>query len=155
VKTLSGHFAVFNEFAEVNNRLEGHFLERIAPGAFTKTFREQRSKMKVLFEHGLDSNIGKKPLGEILDLHEDGTGAFYRAQLLDTSYNRELIPGLEAGLYGASMLFWPIREKYTPRPARSTSNPDRLPERELLEVGVREFGPCSFGVAQRHPELRI
>jgi hypothetical protein len=50
--TLFGHFAVFNEWTEIDSMFEGHFLERIAPGAFKKTFREQQQK--VLFQHGQD-----------------------------------------------------------------------------------------------------
>src|SRR5215471_15016104 len=34
--TLVGHVAVFNEWAEINSVVEGRFLERIDPGAFTK-----------------------------------------------------------------------------------------------------------------------
>ena len=37
--TLHGHFAVFNEWTEINSLMEGNFLERIAPGAFKKTMQ--------------------------------------------------------------------------------------------------------------------
>src|SRR5712671_4212731 len=96
--TLYGHFAVFNRWTEIDSWMEGHFLERIAPGAFKKTFREQTPK--VLFQHGMDPQVGDKPLGPIESLAEDATGAAYEVRMLDTAYNRDLIPGLEAGLYG-------------------------------------------------------
>jgi hypothetical protein len=31
--TLVGHFASFNEWTEIRSTVEGHFMERIAPGA--------------------------------------------------------------------------------------------------------------------------
>src|SRR6266576_702073 len=38
--TLIGSLAVFDEWTEINSKAEGHFLERIAPGAFYKRFCE-------------------------------------------------------------------------------------------------------------------
>jgi HK97 family phage prohead protease len=81
-------------------------MERIAPGAFKKTFREQPRPMRVLFQHGMDPQVGDKPLGPIRDLREDETGAYYEVPLLDASYVRDqVLPGLRAGLYGASFRF--------------------------------------------------
>jgi HK97 family phage prohead protease len=142
--TLVGHFAVFNEWAEINSIFEGNFLERIAPGAFKKTFREQRDEMRVLFQHGHDPQLGDKPLGPIDELKEDDTGAWYEVPLLDTSYNRDLLPGLEAELYGASFRFRVMREEFEEEPGRSDHNPDGLPERTIKEAQVFEFGPVTF-----------
>jgi HK97 family phage prohead protease len=148
VGTLNGHFAVFSEFTEINSVWEGRFMEQIAPGAFKKTFSENRSSMKVLFDHGQDPSVGSKPLGPISDLREDDTGAFYEVDLIDTSYTRDLVPGLRAGLYGASFRFRVIREDLNNDPAASDSNPDRLPERTIREAQVMEFGPVVFPAYQ-------
>ncbi len=142
--TLHGHFAVFNRWTEIDSYFEGNFMERFAPGAFKKTFREQRDRMRVLFQHGRDSQIGDKPLGPIADLREDGEGAYYEVPLLDTDYNRELIPGLEAGLYGASFRFRVVREEVNTDPGESADNPKGLPERTIREAQVMEFGPVTF-----------
>lgn len=142
--TLFGHLAVFNQWTEINSVFEGHFLERLAPGAFTKTFRENRDKMRVLFQHGKDPQIGDKPLGPIERLGEDETGAFYEVPMLDTSYNRDLIPGLQAGLYGSSFRFKVMKDEVDRRPSRSAYNPKGLPERTITEVRVPEFGPVTF-----------
>ncbi len=140
--TMHGHFAVFNTPTEINSYTEGHFIERIAPGAFRKTFREQTPK--VLFQHGQDPQIADKPLGTIESLSEDETGASYAVSMLDTSYNRDLIPGLEAGLYGASFRFQVMREDVVDKPGVSTENPRGLPERTIKEAKVMEFGPVTF-----------
>jgi HK97 family phage prohead protease len=139
--TLHGHFAVFNRFTEIDSWMEGHFLERIAPGAFKKTFREQTPK--VLFQHGQDPQIGDKPLGTVESLAEDDTGAAYEVLMLDTAYNRDLIPGLEAGLYGASFRFQVMRRRSTRSRRRRTRT---RPAAGADDPGgeVMEFGPVTF-----------
>lgn len=142
--TLTGHFARFNEWTEINSVFEGRFMERIAPGAFKRTFNNNRSQIKVLFQHGHDPHVGDKPLGAISSLEEDPEGARYDVDLLDTSYVRDLLPGLEAGLYGASFRFRVIKEALDEEPERSDSNPDGIPERTITEAQVFEFGPVTF-----------
>lgn len=142
--TLTGYFSVFNQPTEIRSRREGHFMEQIAPGAFAKTFQENRERMRVLFQHGRDPQVADKPLGAIRALEEDAHGARYEVELLDTSYNRDLLPGLEAGLYGASFSFSVVREDFDPSPQRSASNPDGIPERVVREAKVSEFGPVTF-----------
>ena len=143
---LSGHFAVFDEPTLIDSFIEGTFIERIAPGAFKKTFRENGEQIKVLFQHGCDPNIADKPLGPISELREDGSGAFYEVPLLDTDYVSELIPGLRAGLYGASFCFRAIKEEFNEDPGVSAANPKGLPERTIQEAQVLEFGPVTFPV---------
>lgn len=142
--TLVGHLAVYDQWTPINSKIEGRFLERIDPGAFTRTFENSRSKMRVLFNHGQDPQIGDKPLGPIQELRSDDVGAWYEVPLLDTSYNRDLIPGLEAGLYGSSFRFSVMREKFDHKPQRSDHNPEGWAERTILEAKVREFGPVTF-----------
>jgi hypothetical protein len=100
--------------------------------------------MRVLFQHGKDPQIGDKVLGPIRELQTDETGVRYEVPLLDTSYNRDLIPGLEAGLYGASFRFQVVQEDFVSKPKRSESNPHGIPERTITEMRVREFGPVTF-----------
>jgi HK97 family phage prohead protease len=144
--TLVGHLAVFNEWAEINSVVEGHFLERIDPGAFTKTISESRDQMRVLFQHGKDPTIGDKPLGPIRSLEEDETGLAYEVDLLDTSYNRDIVAMLAADppVLGSSFRFKVMRESVDRKPARSEFNPRRLPERTVQEVKMQEFGPVTF-----------
>ena len=143
--TLYGHFAKFNDWAEINSVWEGNFMERIAPGAFTKTIAENRSDIKVLFQHGMDYQIGDKPLGAIKELREDDEGPYYEVSLLDAPYVRnDILPGLEAGLYGASFRFKVMREEFADKVKESNHNPDSLPERTIKEVRLFEFGPVTF-----------
>lgn len=144
--TLVGHLAVFNEWTEINSRMEGHFLERISPTAFTKTLAENRDQMRVLFNHGKDATFGDKPLGPIRDIYPDEKGVAYEVELLDTSYNRDLIQMLKARppVLGSSFRFEVIDEERDRSPSRSDYNPDGIPERVVKELRLSEFGPVTF-----------
>jgi HK97 family phage prohead protease len=143
---LAGHFSVFNQPTEINSMREGNFMETIAPGAFTKSFRdEHRGQIKALFQHGRDPQVGDKPLGTIQDLREDDIGAYYEVEMFDTSYNRDLLPGLRAGVYGASFRFQVNRESVNKNPGESAANPRGIPERVVREAHVMEMGPVTWG----------
>jgi HK97 family phage prohead protease len=144
--TLVGTLAVFDEWTEINSRSEGHFLERISPGAFTKTVRENRDKMRVLFNHGQDPQLGNKPLGPITSLSVDERGVHYEVPLLDTSYNRDMVEMLRADppVLGSSFRFQVIREDRMRKPKKSDYNPRGLDERTVQEVRMSEFGPVTF-----------
>lgn len=141
---LIGHFAVFDQWTEINSRFEGHFIERIAPTAFDKTFAENRRNMRVLFQHGKDPQIGEKILGPIAELRAEDGGAYYEVPLYDTSYNRDLVPGLADNQYGASFRFRAVKEDWIDSPKRSEYNPNGLRERTITEAKVMEFGPVTF-----------
>lgn len=145
---MVGHFAVFDQWTEIDSTWEGRFLERIAPGAFKKTIKENRDSVRVLFQHGHDPHIGDKALGVIESLAEDDQGAAYDVRLFDTSYNRDLIPGLEAGQYGASFRMQVTREDWVTEPKQSDLNPRALPERTIKEIRLYEFGPVTFPAYQ-------
>jgi HK97 family phage prohead protease len=139
---LRGHFAVFNEWTEINSIFEGHFMERIAPGAFNKTIRERRDQIKVTFNHGRDM-LGNQVLGPIEELREDDIGGFYEVGLLEGIPDL-LMNGLRAGQYGASFRFGVVREEFDEDVKASAHNPKGLPERSLTELRLHEFGPVTF-----------
>lgn len=140
--TLYGYFTRFDEWTEIDSWYEGNFMERFVAGAFKKTFREQTPK--VLFQHGMDGQCGDKPLGPAETLREEADGPYYEVPLLDTSYVRDIVPGLEAGLYGASFRFSVMREEWVDEPGVSDHNPKGLPERSVKEARCAEFGPVTF-----------
>jgi HK97 family phage major capsid protein/HK97 family phage prohead protease len=146
---LEGHFSTFNEWYEINSWFEGHFLERIAPGAFKRTFNAAKSskdlhRIQVLLEHGYDPTVGDKPLGVPTVLEEDSTGARYEAELFDSQYVRDLLPAFRSGVYGSSFRFAVVKDEWNKEPEPSDENPAGLPERTIKEVRVAEFGPTVF-----------
>lgn len=139
-----GVLAPFDEWAEVNSAVEGHFMERIRPRSFAKTIREN-GRIRAIFDHGRDPTIAMKFLGPILRLEETPREVVYEIDLLDTQYNRELEPGLRAGLYGSSFRFRVLQEDVVMRPGSRSHNPSGLPERSVRELHLFEFGPTPFG----------
>lgn len=143
-RTLHGHFSVFNTWTEINSHYEGRFLERVAPGAFTKAFADPKN-LRVLYEHGADPSIGNKPIAAPTVLRQDDFGAYYEAEMFDASYSNDLLPALRAGQLGASFRFKVSGEHWDDRPKRTDDNPEGLPERTIRDVSLYEFGPCTWG----------
>jgi HK97 family phage prohead protease len=141
---LTGQFARFSEWTEINNSREGRFLERIAPGAFTRTMKQDRPRMRILFQHGADPMIGDKPIAALELLGEDQRGGFFGGYLFPVEYALQLVPALRAGQLGSSFRFAVIREQRDDRPRRSDYNPEGLPERTIREAQVFEMGPVTF-----------
>lgn len=144
IGTLFGYSTVFNTWYEVSSWLEGDFLEQIAPGAASQTIREEGDQVKVLFNHGRDMQINNKVLGIHEDLREDDIGVYYQVPLLDTSYNRDLLPGLQADAYGSSFMFRVLAESWNDEPGVSDHNPKGLPERTIDRFRLFEHGPVTF-----------
>jgi HK97 family phage prohead protease len=141
---LFGHFARFNEWTEIDSWVEGHFMERIAPTAFDKTFRERADRIRVLFQHGRDPMVGDKPIAEPLVMKRDGdVGAYYEARLFDGVPDL-IVDGLRAGQYGASFKMEVLREEWEEEPERSEENPDGIPTSTIKEIRLHEFGPVTF-----------
>lgn len=141
---LVGHFAVYNRWTEINSQYEGHFMERVAPGAFDRSLGSRNPK--VLFNHGKDPSIGNKPLGQPRSLDSDSIGARYAVDLFDASYVNDLKPALRAGVLGSSFRFGvpDDGDEWNHPTVRSDANPDALPERTLTNVDLYEFGPVTF-----------
>lgn len=152
--TLFGHFSRFDAWYEIDSWVEGHFLERTVKGAFRKTIKENRSSIKVAFDHGYDPTIADKPLGPIEQLRETDEGPYYEVPLLDTDYNRDfMLPALQGrtmdgrrfgSLLGASFRFRVTRDEWVMEPKRTDGNPDGIPERTIREVRLYEFGPVVY-----------
>lgn len=141
---LTVRFSPFNQWYEVHSWWEGDFMERTVKGAFAKTMKESKRNVVTLFDHGYDPQIGNKVLAPTDDLREDDDSAVLEGDLFDTAYNRELAPGLRAGVYGSSFKFRVIQDQWNDEPGTSEHNPMGLPERTITEVRLFEAGPVTF-----------
>lgn len=142
--TLEVNFSIFNRFYRIDSFWEGTFLERTEPGAFKKTISERGMQTKILFNHGMDFNIGDKVLSTPELIEERKDSPYLEGPLFDTSYNRDLLPGLRAGAYGSSFAFEVIRDEWNNEPEKSEENPDGIPERTIKEVRLFEAGPVTW-----------
>jgi hypothetical protein len=142
--TLDLQWAVFDQWTEINSAYEGHFMERIAPGAFAKTIKENQSNMRILLQHGRDPQIGNKPIASITEVGENNIGGYGRGELFP-GLDPLVVDGLRAGQYGSSFRFGVIRDDLVTKPERSAYNPKGIPERTIREASVMEFGPVTWG----------
>lgn len=142
--TLEVDFSRFNTWYEIDSYWEGRFLEQTKRGAFKRTIEQRGGQVKVLFNHGFDFNIGDKVLGVPEVLQERDTSPHLEAGLLDTSYNRDLLPGLRAGAYGSSFMFEVVQDQWNHEPEKSDHNPEGIPERTITEVKLYEAGPVTW-----------
>jgi HK97 family phage prohead protease len=142
--TLEVNFSKFDTWYEISSWWEGNFLERTVAGAFKKTIAERGGQVKILFNHGMDLNIGDKVLSVPEVIEERADSPYLEGPLFDTSYNRDLMPGLRAGAYGSSFMFEVLGESWIQEPPRSSHNPDGLPERTITEVRLHEAGPVTW-----------
>lgn len=137
-------FSAFGSWYEIDSMWEGNFLERTEAGAFAKTIQESGAQVKVLFNHGFDPAVGQKVLGVTESLSEERDSPVGLVRLFDTSYVRDLLPGLEAGVYGSSFRMRVTRDEWDNDPEPSDYNPRGIPERTIKEVRLFEFGPVTF-----------
>jgi phage head maturation protease len=142
--TMEGWLIRYGEWAEIDSLLEGHFMERFAPGSMTKTLSERTPK--VLFQHGRDA-IGKQPIGKPVDFDHSDEGVRYRVEMYDGVPDL-IVSGLRDSAYGISFQFSVMREDKDRSPTRSEYNPDGIMERTVREASVPEFGPVTFPAYQ-------
>lgn len=142
--TLEVNFSKLGTWYRIDSYWEGTFLERTVAGAFKKTIAERGGQVKILFNHGMDRSIGDKVLSVPEVIEERSDGPYLEGPLFDTSYNRDLLPGLQAGAYGSSFMFEVLGETWAMEPGRSSHNPDGIPERTITEVRLYEAGPVTW-----------
>lgn len=108
----------------------------IKPGAFTKTLKEQRDQIQVLFHHGMDPQIGPKPLGTPKVMEQDRTGLWTETPLARTSYNDEIvIPLLESGALRSMSIQFAVMQR---------SWNDERTEVYYEQLMLAEYGPTPF-----------
>ena len=144
-------FSPFNTWYEINSWWEGRFLERTVPGAFKRTINahnaaqnEDAHRIRSMFNHGMDMQIDQKLLGDVVRATEEKDSPLLVVDLWDTSYNRDLLPGLRSGAYGSSFMFQTIRDSWVYEPEASDYNPEGLPERTVEETRTFEAGPVTW-----------
>jgi HK97 family phage prohead protease len=133
----------YNEWTEVDSKREGNFLERFAPGSLSKALKERGSRIRALFQHGMDSLIGRQPIADIEEMWEREDGAHFRSRLLE-GVPELIVSGLRRGLYGSSISFRASKFERVSHPRRSAHNPDGVEERTITEAGIYEFSLVTF-----------
>lgn len=125
-RLIWGHIVLFD-----SDSVDMGFVERVKPGAFRKTLKEN-SSIKALRNHDSNQILANTAAGT-LRLKEDAKGLFAEIDPPDTSYARDLLVSIKRGdVPGSSFSFVPIVDQWT---KGESGRPD---ERELIEVELRE-----------------
>jgi hypothetical protein len=130
--TVEGYAAVFNSLSEVLFELDsGRFREKVAPGAFAKTIREQN--VPLLVEHA-DLPLATTKAGT-LRLWEDEHGLRFSSVLEPSDPDvQRLVPKMRRGdMARCSFGFFPVKESWDERakPRQRT-----LHEVKLFDVSI-------------------
>lgn len=130
-KKISGYAAVFNS----DSVDFGYFVERIRPGAFEKTLRDNPDVV-ALMSHDTGQPIARTSAGN-LKISEDKRGLKFEMSPIDTEDGRKAIEWVRSGVAkGMSFGFMPIEDNW------STKNGKNL--RELVEVRLYEISLVTF-----------
>jgi uncharacterized protein len=129
--TIEGHAAVFDKLSQNL----GGFVERVMPGAFTKTLGE--ADIRALYNHDENLVLGRNKSGT-LELAEDDSGLYYRITPPNTTYARDLMTVIERGdVSQSSFAFMAIDEEW------GLSEQD-FPRRDLLQVHLVDVSPVTY-----------
>ena len=134
---MAGYAAVFNEPS-----LPLPFIEKIAPGAFTKTLQETPDVRLLINHEGLPMARTKNGT---MRLYEDATGLFFEAELANTQEARDLYTLVARGdVDQMSFAFRVIRQNWSK---------DRS-ERTLAEVSLAD-GDVSIVTYPAYPATSV
>ncbi len=129
-KTLTGYAAVFNQ-ASVDL---GGWTEVIAPGAFTRTLKENPDVL-ALYSHDVSLVLGRT-ISSTLQLEEDDKGLRFTCLLPNTSTASDMIELIERGdIRGCSFGFITVKDSWTYDEKNNSAKRDVL-DCDLIEVTV-------------------
>jgi HK97 family phage prohead protease len=128
--TIRGYAAVFDSLS----KNLGFFRERIAPGAFARSLRED--DIVALFNHDPNYPLGRTSNGR-LKLHEDSRGLHMQVSPTQTSYAADLVTNIRDGTVpGQSFSFTDARDKW--------SREDGVEVRTLTGMRILDVSPVVF-----------
>jgi HK97 family phage prohead protease len=131
--TITGYGAVFNRLSQNL----GGFVEDIDPGAFTDTLA-RNNDVKSYWNHDGSRFLGRRSASNFT-VSVDGTGLPYEVTPPNTTYARDLVEVISAGLVlGSSFTFRTLVDGDT-----WTLTEQGFPKRTLLAVELFETGPVS------------
>jgi hypothetical protein len=119
---VSGYGSIFGNVDSHN--------DIVMKGAFAKTLKERKSKIKMLWQHDL-----KEPIGKMLDMYEDEKGLFFQAKVSDTDMGKKAMILMRDGVIDElSIGYHTIKEDYD-----SKKNVNYLKELKLYEISTVTF----------------
>ena len=152
-RTLSGYAAVFDTDTEINS-YEGHFTERVSPGAFKKTLNERKNVL-MQYDHGRDVRVGSTPIGAYTTIREDAKGLYVEGRLFDNDLVEPVRQAIEGGaITGMSFKFKVTRDVWHDKNGKEVKGDEKYRlmyepgnrgplQRTIKEVALYEAGPVA------------
>lgn len=129
---IYGYGAVF----DVPSLDLGGWRERIKPGAFKKTLRENKDILS-FFNHNPNAVLGRTTSGT-LTASEDFHGLTYQVKPPDTQWASDLLVSMRRGdVRGSSFMFETVKSEWV-------KADDGVDERHVQEVRLYEVGPVTM-----------
>jgi len=99
----------------------------IQKGAFSKTLKENKSRIKMLWQHNL-----QEPIGKPLEMFEDEKGLYTQTKISQTDIGKKVMILAKDGVINEmSIGYYPIKEKY-----EESAQANMIKEIKLLEYSV-------------------
>jgi len=136
---LVGH-VVYNRWSQDL----GGFVERVLPGAFTKTLLE--GDIRSLFNHDPNIVLGRKAANTLV-LTDQAAALRYEVTPADTQTIRDLViePMRRGEVTGSSFSFRTVRDEWrAPEDSDNHHKSAGLWERDLTEAQLFDVGPVTF-----------
>jgi hypothetical protein len=131
-RKMVGHAAVFDQETDIG----GWFRERIAPGAFKQSIRED--DIRALWNHNPDYILGRNT-AKTLTLTEDDTGLKTTIDPPDTQFARDLAVSIARGdITQMSFAFMVLEEEWI------TGERKELDLRTIKKVRLYDVSPVTF-----------
>jgi HK97 family phage prohead protease len=121
----------FEGYASVFNNIDSHD-DIIEAGAFTKTIKENKNRIKILWQHDTKEPIG---LPEVME--EDSKGLYVKGKISMTDTGRKALTLIQDGVITEMSIGFDIVKK----DYRKVNNKD---VRVLKEIKLWEFSPVTF-----------
>lgn len=138
-RVLRGYAAVFNsESVDF-----GWFKEQIAPGAFTRTLKEQPD-VRALVDHETNKVLART-VSKSLTLREDSTGLLFEMEPSNTTHGNDTLESVKRGdIDGMSIGFRVMSDKWEKRDGKEF--------RTILDVTLYEISVVPFPA---YPETSV
>ena len=133
---IAGYGSVFYDGTEgTEYKLYTDFIERIAPGAFTRALQEQQD-VRGLFNHDSDHILGRTAAGTMV-LSVDTKGLRYEIDPPDTNLGRDLQQSIKRGdISGSSFGFRVMKQSW--------AEVGDVVYRVIEDVDLYDVGPVTF-----------
>ena len=121
---MHGLIVPYSTWTEIHSSKEGHFLERFLPRSLARSLVEDRARIEVLFQHGMDPLVATSRLPRSPICATSRAARHMRRVCSMRPTCGQRAPGLEAGSFGTSGTFRVLKDELRQRPARSELQPE-------------------------------